>query len=141
MKPIFLRNHNVHKHILKYFPDSGQFEQVARSELEVQEARGFYVNVGSDFVGVYASHQGPTCFYNDRRFLLSDEACEVKLTTGKDKNHFALFWNGVEQFSVHYPQVKMTNFGAWTDEEMLDFFLWLAHSVSQEHFYTYYTLE
>lgn len=142
MNSIYLRNHDVHDFILAYSPERGQFEEKARAELgdDVSLSRGFYVNVKGVVIGVYASSRGPVLFHNNERFLLADEACRIELATGVDENQFILRWNGQEHLTIRYPRVKIKDFDVWSDEETVDFLLWLQQSVSQAQFFDYYTV-
>ena len=121
---IYLRHHDIHKNILKYAPENGHSQELDRSELprEQELARGFYVSIDDSMVGVYPSKDGPICFYNDQRFLLADDACQLVLVTGAEENQFILRWQDKERFCITYPKPKSVDFDPWSDEEMVDFF-------------------
>lgn len=141
MSRIYLTNHDVHALILEYVPETGKFREIPRQALPrgQSEGRGFYVSVNGAVIGIYASSKGPVCFRNEARFLLSDKGCQVELIEGAEENQFFLRWKGKERISVRYPRVKFKDYDAWSDEEMLDFFLWLSRSVSKDQFFKYYT--
>lgn len=139
---IFLRNHDRHADVLRYDPATGAHAELPRAELAegVTLARGFYVNVADEVVGVYASPEGPTAFKGATRYGLTP-AHEGTVESEGAQQRFTLWHAGEPLFSVHYPKPGGQVVDAWSDEEeMEDFFLWLASSLLTDNFHSYYKL-
>ncbi len=143
MSTIYIRNHDRHSMILAYQPETGTYQELQRSALPTNatETRGFYVRVDAAVVGVYASAEGPICFYNQQRFRLNDPACQVALQQQGDTNIFVLQLNQQEQFRVRYRPSPYHDYDPWSEgAESADFFAWLVKSSTNPKFYTFHTI-
>lgn len=79
---------------------------------EYAERQGFYVKVKDDWVGMYASVDGPKFFVNKRVFPLSGPDWDMELFVGKQGGLFTFYWQGESVISMRL-----------TDH--LEWFLWL----------------
>jgi hypothetical protein len=137
---IFLRNHDVHARVLAYDPTSGAAEELPRDHLPStsRERVGFYVNAGDHVVGVYASPDGPMVFHDADRYRLAESA--VSLRSDDRHGDFSLSQGDVVRFEVHYPRTSGRSYDNWSsDEELIDFYQWLARASSRLHFYKHFT--
>lgn len=141
MRSIFIRNFDVYAYILKYDVQTGQSQELSREAMpsDVPLARAFYVRNDANVIGVYASLEGPICFYNTQRFRLADADCQVELNVGETENEFRLWWHRDAMVTVRYSPTPYRSYDAWsaTDADV-DFFLWLAQSTRDDHFYKYF---
>ncbi|MCC7119600.1 MAG: hypothetical protein IT310_13830 [Anaerolineales bacterium] len=145
MNNIFIQHHDIHALILEYQPGVGPVDQVAREYIPMSAEidRGFYVEVNEIFIGVFASKKGPVFFYDTREFFLADAKYKVKVERQAGEYIFTLKYNEKVCVNLKYPPVKYKNYDNWSDEDMVDFFLWLEKSLNlhRERFVKYRTLE
>jgi hypothetical protein len=82
--------------------------------LERSEAKGYYVQVNSDLVGVFPSIEGHQLFINRESYSLSSSCWDMELLMGKESSLFTFYWNGERKisFKCHKHQ---------------EFFLWLMN--------------
>jgi hypothetical protein len=137
---ILLQNYHDGRRLLEYAPETGEGVEIARDTASPPAARGFYVSVGHDLVGVYASPAGPVFFVNRDRYSMNDSSFGVELHRGEQAHHFVARCGGKLIYEVRYP--RHTNWGhdSWsTDEESADWFMWLTSSSDGPQFYRFLT--
>ncbi len=84
--PIYIQNHDIHKVICVYKPESGEFEEKDRSELlDLKETwRGYYKNTDKGLMGIFATDRGPVFFVNSERYLLPEKSWDFKVEPLKE---------------------------------------------------------
>lgn len=141
VEPIYIKNHDEYNFVCEYFPYLGKFEEKSRNEIgNVEFIKGYYVKNKNDIIGLFSSKTGPIIFRNSKQYLLKPGKCKMEISEQIDDIMiFRLVINGVEAFSVEYEKPKFVNFDPWSDEEMVDFYLWLTNGQSEENFYNFFT--
>jgi hypothetical protein len=61
---------------------------------------GFYTKVGSDFMGVYLSTEGPRLFINREVFDLQNPCWDVEMVIGKSTHMVTFYWHGEVKLSL-----------------------------------------
>lgn len=143
MDSIFIRNHDRYVVLLEYQPGTGPVRQVERSSVHQEiKTNGFYVEIGGVFIGVFASKDGPVFFHGEREYFLADIKYTAEVQKSPGEYTFLLKHDNRICVKVKYPPVKYKDYDNWSDEVSLDFFLWLAVSLSlhRERFIKYRTL-
>jgi len=132
MNHIYLENHDHFTLLLDYSPNNGSFNELKRSALPANATlwRGYYVNVRDHVYGYYATIDGPVFFHNEKRYLLADQKYTAKVKIGTDENEFMLEYSNYLCVKVKYPPIKYKNYDNWSDDLMVDFFLWIADALS-----------
>ena len=130
--------------VLRYDPETGSSEELRREQVPegTETAFGFYTSVGDDIWGVHASPDGPILFHGRDRFRLADRSSEIELAPGERQNRFVFRQGGAARAECMYPRAKGTDWGydSWsTEEESIDFFLWLKRQVGTPDFNVRYT--
>ena len=141
VEPIYIKNHDEYKFVCKYFPSLGWFEEKLRDDIgAVDFNKGYYVKNKSDLIGMFSSEKGPIVFRNHEQYLLEPGKCKMELyESTMDVKVFRLVISGVEVFKVEYEKAKYVNFDPWSDEEMVDFYLWLTNGQDEQTFYDFFT--
>lgn len=141
LKPIYICNHDLHKSICEYDPNTGRYQEHLRASLpDLNLTRGYYVNVQDVLVGVYASPTGPVLFRNSVQYPMISGQCSCKVMEGKRMNVFIFAEQGETRFMVEYPRVLFIDFDPWSSEEMLELFHWITNRHHEQRFYDFYTL-
>lgn len=140
VSPIYVENFDKHDFVCEYNPTTGRYNERLRDEISNKElTTGYYVKVNDLMFGVFATTKGPVLFKNDSQFLLEQGKYRMQVDKKLDKNIFCLTINEKQEFQVEYEKPKHINYDAWSDEEMVDFFLWLSQK-NQKKFHEYYTI-
>ncbi|HMR99130.1 MAG TPA: hypothetical protein PKE62_07725 [Anaerolineales bacterium] len=143
MANIFIRNHDLYNVVLEYQLGVGPIKVQKRINLppDVKTEKGFYVEVDTVFIGVFASKDGPVFFHNNEEYSLTDKRFKADVQKRSDEYTFTLRQNNEARVIIKYPPVKYKDYDNWSDEITLDFFLWLTDSLSndQEAFQKYFT--
>lgn len=140
---------------LRYQTDTGEFEEVPKSELtevelDIENCRGLYIKLSGDYYGLYSTPEGPVLFQNQERFFLGEEASQLELKQLRGHRHrFSLLKDGEMQLEVTYPRAPQWILGPdffWDydfTEEDADFFLWLTNITNKNMhtFIEHYTLK
>lgn len=144
MTNIFIRNHDLYAVVLEYQPTSGPIRQLERNKLpdDLKTEKGFYIEVSGISTGVFASKDGPIFFYGNKEYFLADKRFTTEVQKTEEEYTFILKYNGEARVTIKYPPVKYKDYDNWSDEETLDFFLWLTDSLTKnrEQFVKYQTL-
>lgn len=137
---IYIENFDKHDFVCEYNPTTGVYKERLRDEISNNElTTGYYVKVNDSIFGVFATTKGPVLFRNDSQILLEQGRYHISVDEKLDKRRFCLAINGQKKFEVEYEKPKYVNYDAWSDEEMVDFFLWLSQK-DQKRFHEYYTI-
>lgn len=137
---MFLQNYNRGRLLLEYDPETGKGVEIARDLAGAPVARGFYVSVGHDLVGVHASPAGPVFFVNGDRYPMKDPSFSVELRQEEQEHHVTAWSGGRAVYEVRYPRRTDWGYDNWSaDEESADWFLWLTSSSAEEQFYRFFT--
>lgn len=128
LEAVYIENFNVAGLVCEYQPSTGKYNEMSRNEhIDKQMNRGFYVNIDGTLIGVFESKCGPIFFRNNEQFSLKQGHYKMTwIEKTKERNHFSLEINGVQTFLIEYPKSKYIDFDCWSDEERVDFFLWLS---------------
>lgn len=132
MNHIYIENYDHFALLLKYSPNNGAFEELRRSTLPPGIAlwRGYYVTVNDNVYGYYATIEGPVFFHNKKRYLLTNPKYTAEVKIDSDENEFILKYDGKPYVNVKYPPVKYKYYDNWSDDLMVDFFLWITDALS-----------
>ncbi len=143
---IFLRHHDLFDRLLVYDPVTGDYREVYRTQ-KPASARlwtGFYVVVGQQAIGVFATAKGPVFFFNESRHALAagrTRAAVERLPEG-DARRFTLAIDGRAVFAVTYtPPPAGVDPYADDDDTFSDFFAWLAAALEAGGLYTAYAVD
>ncbi len=134
---IFLPNHDVHARALAYDPATGAAEGISREQMP-REDLGFYVDCGVGVLGIYASSDGPVLFRDAQRIPLED-GVRLEITRGRRRNTFTVSRGDDELLTISYAPPGDVGTHAYADEDMVDFYAWLAASFPSERFNRFYT--
>lgn len=144
---IFLRHHDRFDRLLVYDPVTGDYREVWRT-MKPASARlwtGFYVVVGEQAVGVFATGAGPVFFCNEARTRLVRGSTQARVTPvdASGERHFTLLVGGHEVFTVVYTPPPVTPDPYSDDEEdaMTDFFVWLASGIEHGGLHVAYAVD
>lgn len=138
MKEIYIRNKISKEKYLRYSYEFGPIEEVGvGSVLLNPRVKSCYVKFSKGFLGVVGSISGPFFFINEHIFYFSDLNWTVKV---ENKNVFYLFENGVEVFKEKYSSPPLDELDPWSDDESVDFFIWLEAKRNNEEFVEMWTL-
>ncbi|MEL7636061.1 MULTISPECIES: hypothetical protein [Sporomusa] len=141
VSPIYIENFDKHEFICEYHPITGRYTERLRDEFSNNElATGYYVKVNDSVFGVFATSKGPVLFRNDSQFLLEQGKYHVNVIERLGKRIFCLAIDGKGIFETEYEKPKYVNYDAWSDEKVVDFFLWLSQK-DQNKFHDYYTIK
>jgi len=140
-EPIYIRNHDEYKFVCRYFINSGKTEEKLREEIgTVTFNKGYYVKNKGDIIGIFSSKNGPVIFKNNEQYLIEPGKTKMELSESMNGTSvFRLIINGLEVLTVTYEKSKFVNFDVWSDDEMVDFYLWLTNQQNEQKFYNFYT--
>lgn len=143
---IFLRHHDLYDRLLVLDPVTGDYREVQRSRKPASAHlwTGFYVVVGQEAIGVFATAAGPVFFRNEARtrLLRGETKASVDRTPGTAQRVFHLTVGGREIARVAYsaPPAGVDPYSD-DDETMSDFFAWLADGVQKGGLFTAYAVD
>jgi hypothetical protein len=143
---IFLRHHDRFDRVLVYDAVTGDYREVLRTMKPASASlwTGFYVVVGEQAVGVFATAAGPVFFCNEARTRLvrGQTAARVERDSGPDVNTFRLTVDGREIAALEYTPPP-AGFDPYEDDDgtMSDFFLWLADGLNRGGLFTAYAVD
>ena len=143
---IFLRHHDLFDRLLVYDPVTGDYREIYRAQ-KPQSAHlwtGFYVVVGQEAIGVFATAAGPVFFRNEARTRLELGATTAtsERAAGTDKRRFRLSVAGRDIADLAYPAPRpAADPYADDDETMTDFFAWLADGITKGGLFTAYAVD
>lgn len=137
----YLQNFEEYKYCCKYDIKNKSCEESLRTEIMESVLNGIYVKVTGKFVGIFTSENGPVFFFDDKQILLNKNDYSINIISkSKEFNLFNLELSGNIIFSIEYQRQKYTDYDAWSSEEDVDFFLWLAKLQKTDRFYKSYSL-
>jgi hypothetical protein len=141
ISPIYIENFDKHEFVCEYDPDTGMHKERLRDEINDNElTTGYYVNINNSVFGVFATSKGPVVFRDDSQFLLEQGKYHMDVVDKMSKRIFQLTIDGTEEVEVEYEKPKYVNYDAWSDEELVDFFVWLSQK-NPKNFHEYYTIK
>ena len=144
-KVVYLRHHDLFDRLLAYHPDDGDFRELLRADKPAGTRlyTGFYLTVSGHVFGVIASAKGPVFFRDHERHLLHRGKTKVEFTAGvrPGVNRFRLSDGETEIANFEYTAPASGGTHPYDDEEMSDFFAWLASGLSQGGLFKTYTVE
>lgn len=143
---IFLRHHDLHDRLLVLDPVTGDYREVLRSRKPASAHlwTGFYLVVGQEAIGVFATAAGPVFFCNEARTRLvrGQTQARVERGPGADARVFHLSVSGTEIARVAYtPPPAGVDPYSDDDETMSDFFAWLADALTTGGLFTAYAVD
>jgi hypothetical protein len=141
--PIYIQNHEIHKNICIYEPETGQSVEKDRSEFpEIKETwRGFYKSLDSGVMGIFATDKGPVFFVNDRRYLLTEKEWDFEVESIGNNNIFSFWFDKKEQLKIDYKKTDDLGIHTYVEEDVIDFFVWMTKKKKSKTFIEFYTLE
>lgn len=128
----------MHAKALAYDEEGGTFEATTRAALPREPDLGFYVDCGVGVLGMYASPAGPVLFRDALRVPLDGDT-RLEVTKGRRRNTFTAWRGGEELLAVSYAPPTDVGIDVWSDEALVDFYVWLANSFPTERFLRFYT--
>lgn len=129
---ILLRHHDRFDRLLAYWPASGEYREIMRSARPKGSRlwTGYYLTLSGEAFGVYATARGPVFFHNTERHLLPEGETKAEHEAGVKAgvNRFRLTVGGQEIASFEY-SAPPAGVSPYDDDEMTDFFAWLAKCI------------
>lgn len=140
LRVIYLQNFESYKIICKYYEKTGKYKEIFKKNTYRDKISGVYVNVGEEIVGLYSSYDGPVFFRNEEKFILKDINYRIKVIDKTEKiKEFSLIIGEQKKISIEYYKQKYINYDPWSEEDDVDFFLWLEKKQKEKDFYDKYT--
>lgn len=141
MSTKFLRNRDVFNCILEYDTSVGPLKEVSASTVSEGDVvkLGNYIKLNGKYYGVYATSGGPCFFYQEAKFLLNDPGCAIQHTKGEDQHNFRLAYNEKLIIDLDYDHWDDLDIDPWSEEDFIDFFIWLTKSSSNQEFISMWT--
>ena len=102
-------------------------------------ARGFYINLNGNLIGIAATPDGPLLFTSRGAFLLEEGDYLFKLTRNRLNNTFSFCWRGCTRLEQHYTRALSDERKGWSDDRLVDFFAWLTVVGKRKNFHSFYT--
>ena len=134
----WLPHHDIHAKVLHLDTKAGTRDVHPRADAP-QLNRGWFVEVEGALAGVYASAQGPV-FFLDRQSVLLNRGARASVATGRRRSTFILRADR-EQIALSYqPPADLHTGDMDAGAFHKDFFHWLAESLPEDSFHTYFTL-
>jgi hypothetical protein len=135
------RNRDVFNSVLEYDTSAGPLKEGSASN--VQEERiaklGNYIKLNGMYYGVYATPNGPCFFYQNDEFLINDPGSVFQHTKGDVQHNFRFIYKGQVVIDLNYDHWDDLNIDPWSDEEFIDFFIWLTKVSSNQEIINMWT--
>jgi hypothetical protein len=143
---IFLRHHDLYDRLLVLDPVTGDYREVYRHQKPASALlwTGFYVVVGEEAIGVFATAAGPIFFRNEARTRLTrgNTKASIEKTPGDDTRTFHLEVDGQQIARIPYPAPPAAvDPYADDDDTMPDFFAWLTRCLATGGLYNAYAVD
>ena len=141
MNTKLFRNRDIFNCILEYDTSTGPVKEVSASSVpegEISEL-GNYIKLSGEYYGIYATKNGPCFFYQADRFLLNDLGTVFQHSRGEDKHHFRFIHDGQVIIDLKYDHWDDLDIDPWSEEDFVDFFIWLTKSSSSQEFLSLWT--
>lgn len=142
MTIIILRNRDVYNSALQFDSERGPINEILSTEIPDQEIfkQGNYIKHGGHFFGIYATEIGPKFFRDYDSFLLNDPKLIFQHIKGYPQHHFKFFYDEKELMSLSYDHWDDLDIDPWSDEDFIDFFIWITKSYKNPQFIHLWTL-
>lgn len=143
---IFLRHHDRFDRVLVYDAVTGDYREVLRTQkpARARQWTGFYVIVGQEAVGIFATAAGPVFFRNETRTRLPAGRTRARVArgTGTGTNTFHLSVDDREIAAIEYTPPP-SGFDPYSDDDegMADFFVWLADGLEKGGLFRAYAVD
>lgn len=143
MDVLLIRNRDVFNSILEYDVSTGPLKEVAASSVSEGDVCKLanYIKLDDKYYGVYATVHGPCFFYQAHKFLLSDPAVTFEHVKGERQHYFKFTHNDDVLIDLHYDRWENIDIDSWSDENFIDFFIWLTKASSNQEFIKMWTKE
>ncbi|MEK8126385.1 hypothetical protein WMW72_00495 [Paenibacillus filicis] len=69
-------------------------------ERSIMNKQGFYTKIGSDFIGVFLSQEGPRLFVNNEVYDLTAPSWDVEMIRGRSRQMLTFYWEGKVKLSI-----------------------------------------
>ena len=141
MSTKLLRNRDVFNCILEYDTSAGPLKEVSASSVPEEKIAklGNYIKLNGKYYGVYATPDGPCFFYQADKFLLNDPSSVFRHTRGEGQHHFRFTYNDKVIIDLEYDHWDDLDIDPWSEEDFIDFFIWLTKSSSNQEFISMWT--
>jgi hypothetical protein len=137
----FVRNRDVFNYILEYDTLAGPLKEVSASSVQEEKIAklGNYIKFDGKYYGIYATENGPCFFYQGNKFLLNDPGVVFQHTRGGDQHHFRFTYIDKVIINLKYDHWDDLDIDPWSEEDFIDFFIWLTKSSSNQEFIKMWT--
>jgi len=141
MSTKLLRNRDAFNRILEYHTSAGPQKEVSPANVSEEKIAklGNYIKLNDKYYGTYATPNGPCFFYQTDKFLLNDPGSEFLHFKGTDRHHFKFKYNDKLIIDLEYDRWDDLDIDPWSDEDFIDFFIWLTKSSSNQEFIKMWT--
>ncbi|MEY8200177.1 MAG: hypothetical protein RPS99_00005 [Gammaproteobacteria bacterium] len=138
---MYLQNEAVFKTIAVYIKGDGVLKEISRDGVSKESIQrpGSYVKVNDKFFGAYGSKNGPVIFLEKQEFLLTDEKLKFEHLRGEKQHHFIATYDSEVVCDITYDHWEGIDFDCWSEEESIDFFLWLTQAQTNRDFIIMWT--
>lgn len=141
MSTKLFRNRDVFNCILEYDTLAGPLKETSISSVPEEKIAklGNYIKLDGKYYGIYATSNGPCFFYQDDKFLLNSLGVVFQHTRGESQHYFRFIYNGKVVIDLKYDHWDDLDIDPWSEEDFIDFFIWLTKSSSNQEFINMWT--
>ncbi|MBU2072485.1 MAG: hypothetical protein KKE72_15640 [Gammaproteobacteria bacterium] len=141
MSTKLFRNRDVFNCILEYDTSAGPLKEVSVSSVAEKKIakHGTYIKLDGKYYGIYATANGPCFFFQDDEFLLRDPDAVFQHESREKQHYFRFTYNDKVVIDLTYDHWDDLDIDPWSDEDFIDFFIWLTKSSGDQEFINMWT--
>ncbi|MFP8965675.1 hypothetical protein ACKC9G_03730 [Pokkaliibacter sp. CJK22405] len=141
MSTKLLRNRDIYNYLLEYDNNLGPLREISAANTPDSniEKKGTYIKLGADFFGIIASKNGPLFFANQQQFPINSTELTFTHSRGEEQHTFTCHYQGKQIINLTYDRWDDIDIDPWSDEDFIDFFIWLTKSSKNHDFINQWT--
>ncbi len=131
-----IRNRDAFNCILEYDTSIGPLKEISAASVAEDDICKLanYIKIDGKYYGIYATANGPRFFYQNEEFPLNSLDSVLQHTKGDEKHHFKFIYKQREVIDLDYDHWADLDIDPWSEEDFIDFFIWLTKSSSNQEF-------